>query len=60
MILAIDPGTKRTGWVLFNGDPLTFEYMSPKLFGISHPMDMRPLISKMLSCVTTILIEKPV
>jgi len=60
MILAIDPGTKRTGWILFNGDPLTFGYMKPALFGISKPMDMRPIISKVLPSVTTILIEKPV
>ena len=60
MILAIDPGTKRTGWVLINDDPNMVEYMIPALFGISKPEDMRPLISKMQSHITTMLIEKPV
>jgi len=62
MILAIDPGTKRTGWVLINDDPnlVELEYMIPAIFGISKPCDMRPLISKMQSHITTMLIEKPV
>jgi len=60
MLLSIDPGTKRTGWVLFNDDPLTLEYMTPALFDISKPEDMRPLISKMQNFITTMLIEKPV
>jgi len=55
MILAIDPGTKRTGWV-FIAEGIT----SPVIFGISEPDEMRPIIRKYQGQIRAIVIEKPV
>jgi hypothetical protein len=59
MILAIDPGTKRTGWVLLSESD-SRPLLKPVVFDISAPVLMRPLISQMQIVVTSIIIEKPV
>jgi hypothetical protein len=59
MILAIDPGTKRTGWVLLS-ESIVRPLLKPVLFGISDPGDMRPHILRIQGVVTSMVIEKPV
>jgi Holliday junction resolvasome RuvABC endonuclease subunit len=59
MILAIDPGTKRTGWVLLS-ESASRPMLKPVLFSINEPGEMRPLISQMQQVVTSMVIEKPV
>jgi len=59
MILAIDPGTKRTGWVLIAGTTSGSPYL-PLEFGISAPDEMRPIVKRLYPDVQAIVIEKPV
>jgi hypothetical protein len=59
MILAIDPGTKRTGWVLLSESSIR-PPLKPMLFGINDPGEMRSLISQMQGVVTSMVLEKPV
>lgn len=55
MILAIDPGTKRTGWVL-----IAETGARPIHFGISTPGEMRPIIENYIGQIGSLVIEKPV
>lgn len=57
MILAIDPGTKRTGWVFITEAD---GRARPVLFGISAPGEMRPIIENYIGQIGSLVIEKPV
>jgi hypothetical protein len=59
MILAIDPGTKRTGWVLIAGTITDWPYL-PLQYGISEPDGMRDIVKGLIPDVQAIVIEKPV
>jgi len=59
MILAIDPGTKRTGWVLIAGTLSDLPYQ-PLDFGISAPDEMRPVVKRLAPYISALVIEKPV
>ena len=59
MLLSIDPGTKRTGWVLIAG-PLSDSPYRPLEFGISEPDEMRPIVERLHGEIQAMVIEKPV
>jgi Holliday junction resolvasome RuvABC endonuclease subunit len=59
MILAIDPGTKRTGWVLLSESSIR-PLLKPVLSDIIPPDEMRPIINQIQRVVTSMVIEKPV
>ena len=59
MILAIDPGTKRTGWVFINEDSHR-PYLQPKYFAISPPDEMRDVMDEWKRHIGAIILEKPV